>query len=79
MISFYLLSVYCNLLHSFFALFCTILFQGNCFAVFRHMMSDGKETKENAVESMEAGESPPLVAGTKPVHSVIWNLMLLTG
>ena len=42
-------------------------------------MSGAKETKENVAENMEAGESPPLVAGTKPVHSVIWNLMLLTG
>jgi len=40
------------------------------------MMSD---TKENKAADMEAGKSPPLVAGTKPVHPIIWNLMLVIG
>jgi len=39
-------------------------------------MSDAKEDK---AEDIEAGKSPPLVAGTKPVHPIVWNLMLIVG
>lgn len=37
------------------------------------------DTKEDKAGDIEAGKSPPLVAGTKPVHQIIWNLMLIIG
>jgi len=33
----------------------------------------------NEKEDVEAGTSSPVVVGKKPVHPVIWNLMLIVG
>jgi len=42
----------------------------------RYMMS---VTKENEIEDVEASKSSPVVVGKKPVHPIIWNLMLIIG
>ena len=36
-------------------------------------------TKENEIEDVEASKSSPVVVGKKPVHPIIWNLMLIIG
>jgi len=43
---------------------------------FRYMMS---LPKENGIEDVEAVKSSAVVVGKKPVHPVIWNLMLIIG
>jgi len=35
--------------------------------------------KENEAEDIEAGKSAAVVVGKKPVHPIIWNLMLIVG
>jgi len=39
-------------------------------------MSTGEE---NVEEDAEVGKSSPVVVGKKPVHPIIWNLMLIVG
>jgi len=35
--------------------------------------------KENVKEDAEVGQTDPVVIGKKPVHPIIWNLMLIVG
>jgi len=35
--------------------------------------------KENVEDDVEVGQTAPVVVGKKPVHPIIWNLMLIIG